>query len=67
MTGLLNPKSSGKNKNNWPFFCVILIAYLGPGSFRPVDVLFSIKSVLGHVLSSQIEEHQKKSGAPLSS
>ena len=63
MTGLFNPKSSETGN----FFCMILVAYLGHGIFHPVPVLFfSANQFWGEVLSSQIDEPQKKSGAPLS-
>ena len=47
---------------------MILVVYLSHGIFRPVAVLFFLpkKQFLGEVLSSEIEEPQKKRGAPLS-
>ena len=64
MTGLLNQKIVGIGSF---FFCMILVVYLGHGMFHPVTVLFFLPIRFGgEVLSSQIEEPQKKTGAPLS-
>ena len=45
---------------------MILVVYLGHGSFHPVALSFFSSSISfwGEVLSSQIEEPQKESGAP---
>ena len=47
-------------------FFMILVVYLGHGSFHPVALSFFSSSISfwGEVLSSQIEEPQKESGAP---
>ena len=46
LTGLLNPKSSGKYHVPGIYFCVILDVYLGHGSFHPMDVFgFSAKKM----------------------
>ena len=66
MTGLLSPKSSETEY----FFCMMLVVHLGPWNFliRHLGIFFFPPhyQCLREVLSSQIEEPQKKSGAPLS-
>ena len=58
MTGLLNPESSEIRH----CFGVILVVYLGDGSFHPVCSIFylSPNQVLGEVLSSRMAEPQKE-------
>ena len=52
MSGLLNPKNVG----GVPFlFGMILVVYLGHGGFHPIAVIFFYNSVLGEVLSCEIE------------
>ena len=51
--------------NSRSLFYLIVVVYLDHGMFHLVAVLFFSKSVLEEVLSSQIEETQKKRGAPL--
>ena len=63
MTGTLNPKSSEIK----PFVFTTFVVYLSHGIFHSVSVEFTCKIILlEEELSSQIEEPQKKSGAPLS-
>ena len=62
MTGPLTSKSSETGQ----LVRVILLVYLGHGSFHPVAVFVFYKSVFGRGLDSQVEETQKQSGASLS-
>ena len=48
----------------WPLFSMILVVSLGNGVFIPWQFRFSLKQFWGEVLSSKIEEPQKKRGAP---
>ena len=57
--------SLSQNRRKWAiFFCMILVVYLGQGSFASgiIAVLFSSKISFweDHVLSSQIEVPQEK-------
>ena len=65
MTGLLYPKSP--EISILFFFCVTLVVYLGHGGFHPVGIHLSPNQFLGAVLTSKIEEPQKKTmvGAPV--
>ena len=69
MTGLLNPKSSEIGH----LFCMSFMVYLGHGILHPVTVLnflqisiCGLRKVLRNASSSEIDNPQGKSGAPLS-